>query len=81
MKTNDGQIFKKEIQLLVRDPAAVIKLDQPIAHIGEDVNMSAISYFSDTKNIEYSWQIQNQNGQKMIKSGDGMSFRYKFDTV
>lgn len=70
MKTNNGQIFTKEIQLLVRDPAAIIKLDKETANIGEDIGMSATSYFSDSKNTEYTWQIQDENGNKSIKSGE-----------
>ncbi len=81
IKTNDWQTFTKEIQLLVRDPAAKIKLDKNTGNIGEEISMSAMSYFSDTKNIEYSWQIQDENGKKIIKTGDGMNFKHKFDTV
>jgi hypothetical protein len=33
MKTNDGVTFTKEIQLLVKDPAAVIKLDKETGNI------------------------------------------------
>lgn len=67
MKTNDGQTISKEIQLLVRDPAAIIKLDSDTGKIGEDISMSATSYFADTKNVEYSWQIQDDNGKKIVK--------------
>ncbi len=81
MKTNDGQTISKEIQLLVRDPAAIIKLDSDIGKIGEDISMSATSYFADTKNVEYSWQVQDENGKKIVKVGEGTNFRYKFDTV
>jgi PKD repeat protein len=81
MKTNDGQTFTKEIQLLVREPAAIIKLDQETGNIGEDISMSATSYFADSKNIEYSWQVQDENGNKIVKVGEGISFRHKFETV
>ncbi len=81
MKTNDGQTISKEIQLLVRDPAAIIKLDSDTGKIGEDISMSATSYFADTKNVEYSWQIQDDNGKKIVKVWEGTNFRYKFDTV
>ncbi len=70
MKTNNGQTFTKEIQLLVRDPAAVIKMDKDTGNIGEELGMSAVSYFSDSKNTEYSWQIQDENGNKVIKAGE-----------
>ncbi len=69
MKTNDGQTFTKEIQLLILEAAATIKLDKNTGHIGEDISMSATSYFSDTKNLEYSWQIQDENGNKVVKVG------------
>ncbi len=81
MKTNDGQIISKEIQLLVREPAAIIKLDQDTGNIGEDISMSATSYFADNKNIEYSWQIQDENGNKIVKVGEGISLKHKFETV
>jgi PKD repeat protein len=81
MKTNDGQVFTKEIQLLVMDPSATIKLDKNTGNIGEEISMSAISYFSDTKNVEYSWQIQDENGNKVVKVGQGANFKHKFDSV
>lgn len=81
IKTNDGLTFTKEIQLLLLDPAATIKLDKDIWHIGEEISMSATSYFSDTKNVEYSWQIQDENGNKVVKVGQGANFKYKFETV
>lgn len=81
MKTNDGQTFTKEIQLLVRDPSAIIKLEQNTGNIGEDISMSATSFFSDTRNVEYSWQIQDENGNKTVKTGEGITFKHKFDTV
>ena len=43
--------------------------------------MTAASYFSDNKNVEYSWQIQDDNGNGLVKSGEGSSFKYKFDKV
>ena len=43
--------------------------------------MSATSYFADTKNIEYSWQIQDENGKKIVKVGEGINFKHKFETV
>ncbi len=43
--------------------------------------MTAASYFSDNKNVEYSWQIQDDNGNRLVKSGEGSSFKYKFDKV
>jgi len=70
MKTNNGQLFTKELQLLVREPAAIIKIDKDTGNIGEEIGMSATSYFSDTKNTEYSWQVQDENANKPIKVGE-----------
>jgi len=72
MKTNDGQTFTQELQILVRDPAATIKLDQETGHIDEDISMSATSYLTDTKNVEYSWRIQNAdtNNAKVVATGE-----------
>jgi hypothetical protein len=72
MKTNDGQIFTKELQLLVRDPSATIKLDQETGFIDEDISMSATSYLTDTKNVEYTWRIQNAdtNNSKIAATGE-----------
>lgn len=81
IKTNDGQIFTKELQLLVLDPSATIKLDKNTGHIGEDISMTAASFFSDNKNVEYSWQIQDENGNKVVKTGEWSSFKHKFDAV
>ncbi|MBX9809839.1 PKD domain-containing protein [Candidatus Gracilibacteria bacterium] len=81
IKTNDGQTFTKELQLLLLDPSATIKLDKNTGHIGEDISMSATTFFSDNKNVEYSWQIQDESGNKVVKTGEGTSFRHKFDVV
>lgn len=83
MKTNDGQIFTKELQLLVRDPSATIKLDQETGFIDEDISMSATSYLTDTKNVEYTWRIQNAdtNNSKIAATGEWINFKHKFDTV
>lgn len=43
--------------------------------------MSATTFFSDNKNVEYSWQIQDESGNKVVKTGEGTSFRHKFDVV
>ncbi len=83
MKTNDGQTFTQELQLLVRDPAATIKLDQETGHIDEDISMSATSFLADTKNVEYSWRIQNAdtNNAKAVATGEWANFKHKFETV
>jgi PKD repeat protein len=81
MRTNDNQTFTKELKLLVMDTAATIKLDQDTGNIGEDISMSAVSYLSDTKNTEYTWQIQDEDGNKIVKTGAGINFKHKFETV
>lgn len=81
MRTNDNQTFTKELKLLVMDTAATIKLDQDTGNIGEDISMSAVSYLSDTKNTEYTWQIQDEDGNKVVKTGAGTNFKHKFETV
>ncbi len=57
--TNQGQTFRKQLQLLVRDPAAVISLEKESGYIGEDIQMSAKSYLANTPNVEYTWEIQD----------------------
>jgi PKD repeat protein len=80
-KTNDGQSFSKNIQLIVRDPSAVIKIDRDVGNVGDEINMSALSYFANSNNIDYSWQIQDENNKKVVKSGIGSTFKYKFDAI
>ena len=45
------------------------------------MHMSALSYFTSTNNVEYSWQIQDDNNQKVLKSAAGNTLDYKFDTI
>jgi PKD repeat protein len=80
-KTNDGQSFSKNIQLVVRDPSAVIKIDREVGNVGDEINMSALSYFANTTNIEYVWQIQDADNKKIVKSWIGSTFKYKFDAI
>ena len=42
---------------------------------------SAISYFTNTTNVEYSWQIQDDNNKKIVSSLPGSSLKYKFDKI
>lgn len=80
--TNQGQVFRKQIQLLIRDPAAVISLDKEVGYIWEDINMSAKSYLTNATNVEYTWEIQDINmWKKVISSKIGSTFNYKFKEV
>jgi PKD repeat protein len=81
LKSNDGSTFTKEIQLIVRDPSAVIKLDNDVGHVGEEMYMSISSLFGTSNNVEYSWQIQDDDNKKILKSFAGTNLKYKFDTV
>jgi PKD repeat protein len=80
--TNQWQSFTKQIQLLVRDPAAVISLDKEIGFVGDTLQMSAKSYLANTTNIEYSWEIQDvETGKKIIESKIWSAFSYKFTKI
>lgn len=82
IETNDGKKINKKFQLIVRDPSAVVQLDDEISHVGEVVHVSALSYFtSSSNNTEYSWQIQNDDNQKVLKSAAGKTLDYTFDTI
>jgi len=81
LKSNDGSSFKKEIQLIVRDPSAVIKLDNDVGHVGEEMYMSVSSLFGNSTNVEYTWQIQDDDNKKILKSFAGTNLKYTFDTV
>lgn len=79
--TNDGKEISKSIQLVVRDPSAVIQLENELGHVGDEMHFSALSYFTNNNNIEYSWQIQNDTNAKILKSAAGNTLNYKFDTI
>ena len=80
--TNQGQSFKKTIQLLVRDPAAVITIDKEVGYIGEDMTMSARSYLANSTSVEYSWQVKGAGwGDAPLASKVGSTFSYKFQKV
>jgi PKD domain len=57
--TNQGQSFQKQLQLLIRDPAAVIALDKETGYVGETLSMTSRSYLANTTNVEYNWEIQD----------------------
>jgi PKD repeat protein len=80
--TNQGQTFNKQIQLLVRDPAAVISIDKETWYIGEELSMSAKSYLSNVTNVEYTWEIQDvESGKKTLASKKWSALSYKFMNV
>lgn len=83
MQTNEGASFKKDIQIIVRDPAAVIQSDRDIGHIGEDFSMSALSYFTNNPNVVYSWKVipVNGDGSKPLTTKEGTAFSHKFTKV
>lgn len=66
---------------MVRDPSAVIQLENELGHVGDEMHFSALSYFTNNNNIEYSWQIQNDTNAKILKSAAGNTLNYKFDTI
>lgn len=43
--------------------------------------MSAKTYLSNTANVEYNWQVQDDIGKKVIVSQEGSTFTYKFQKV
>lgn len=77
-KTNNGQNFNKRLQLIIRDPIAVISADKTTAHVGESISFRAESYLGDTRNVEYRWMIQDMNGNKNIKTTNGQNFAHTF---
>jgi PKD repeat protein len=80
--TNQWQTFRKQIQLLVRDPAAVISLDKETGFIDEDIPMSAKTYLANTTNVEYGWEIQDvESWKKTIASKKWSAFSHKFKNV
>ncbi len=81
IKTNDNQTFSKEIQLLVRDPAAVIKVDDTVTNVGINKSFAVESYFGDARNIEYSWSIQDESGNRSIRSANGPTLSYTFTEI
>ncbi len=81
--TNQDQVFKKDIQLVVVDPSAIINSDKDVGYINESFGMSAISYFGNTANVEYTWQVteEGSNAVKPIYTQAGNSLSYKFPKV
>lgn len=81
LKTNNGQTFTKELRLIVRNPAAVIQWEKLTGNIGDDMYFSSISYFTNANNVEYSWQIQDDNNKKIVNNLPGSTLKYRFDTI
>jgi PKD repeat protein len=81
LKSNDGSTFRKEIQVIVRDPSAVIRLDNDIGHVWEEISMSINTLFGASNNVEYSWQIQDDDNKKILKSFVGNTLKYTFKNV
>ncbi|MFZ2256169.1 MAG: PKD domain-containing protein [Patescibacteria group bacterium] len=42
---------------------------------------SSISYFTNANNVEYSWQIQDDNNKKIVNNLPGSTLKYRFDTI
>lgn len=80
IETNDGKKVTKKLQIIARDPSAVIQMEDAPVHVGQAIHVSALSYFTSTNNtnVEYSWQIQDDNNQKVLKSAAGKTLDYTF---
>lgn len=82
LTTNEGTTFTKDLQLVIRDPAAVIQTGKQTGNIGETFNMNALSYFTNNPNVEYTWQVIPINGdQKSVVVKNGPAFSYIFPSV
>jgi len=81
LKTNTWQQFTKELRLIVRNPSAVIRWDKMVGNIWDDMSFSALSYFTNTTNVEYSWKIQDDNNRAVVNNLAGNALRFKFDKV
>lgn len=81
--TNQDQTFKKELQLIVVDPAAVINTDKDVGYMNEGFGMTALSYFGNSSNVEYTWQVTEDGWTtgKPIYTQQGNSLTYKFPKV
>lgn len=80
--TNQWQTFKKELQLIVQDPSAVISSEKDTGFIGEEFRMSAKSLLTSSNNVEYSWQVSDTTWwEKPLVSQEWATFSYKFTKV
>lgn len=80
-KTNDGQNFTKDIELIIIDPAATIKVEKNSTHVGEVMSFTAETALGDLRNVEYLWTIQDENGKRNTKSSNGLSFSHTFTEI
>lgn len=83
LTTNEGTSFRKEIQLNIVDPAAVISSDKNIGFVGENFQMKAQTYFSNTKNVDYTWTVQSvdSTNSSPLYTQEWQAFSYKFPQV
>lgn len=84
LTTNQGTSFKKSLQIVIRDPAAVIQTTKQTGNIWDPFTMNALSYFTNNPNVEYTWQVIPINGngnQNSIIVKNGSAFSYVFQTV
>ncbi len=78
---NQGQTFTKNITILVVDPASVIQTEKDRGFIGETFRFSALSYFTQSSNIAYRWEILDRDTNGKVLSSDGSSVSYIFQKV
>ncbi len=77
--SNTGKKFKKEVQIDIRNPAAVIKVDKTRVLVWEKVDFSLDSFFDkNTQNVEYNWNIAWQWLVNKV-SWMGENFSYSFE--
>lgn len=79
--TNDGQTFTKQIELVIVDPAATIRTEKTTANVGEVVSFTAETQLGDLRNVEYLWTVQDENGRRDTKSGNGLTFSHTFTQI
>lgn len=69
------------MQLIVRDPSALIKLDKEVIHVGESITFGSEIYYGESKNIMYTWDIQDEDRNRELKSANGTTITHTFDTT
>ena len=82
LETNEGTTFKKDFQLIIIDPTATISTDKTNGFVGDDFQMKAMTYFTNTRNVEYTWTVQWSNMNDLHPVVQiGQNFSYKFPNV
>jgi PKD repeat protein len=81
LKSNTDVKFIKEINLVIRDPSAVIEAEKTTWNIGQEMNFKSFSYFTQQNNIDYSWRIINADNQVQVKSANWPTLSHKFTEV